>query len=215
MFGKTTHPLVWTSLKLFHFVYSSLRYVTKMFCVLIWTWSFQNNIGKGKVTRFISSIKSWTGSFERACLESNGYEIHQNAKWRCQVRDVTKISICLVNTTSRWGIKQLGIFLVLFFFYFPMKVAGGHNHSSRGNPWPSALNDSPVPRYRLWYQSCVMPLSLHLLSWLLLKLPYHWTLSLVFSIKQTIFWYTHLTCGNPLPVSIVFSHILFTGKCFQ
>lgn len=174
MFEKTTHPLVWTSLKLFHFVYSSLRYVTKMFCVLIWTWSFQNNIGKGKVTRFISSVKSWTGSFERARLESNGYEIYQTAKWRCQVSVV-----------------------------------------ARGNPWPSPLNDSPVPRYRLWYQSCVMPLSLHLLSWLLLKFPYHWTLSLLFSIKQTIFWYAHLTCGNPLPFSIVFSHILFTGKCFQ
>ena len=115
MFGKTTHPLVWTSLKLFHFVYSSLRYVTKMFCVLIWTWSFQNNIGKGKLTRFMCSIKSWTGSFERARLESNGYEIYQNAKWRYQVRVVTKISSCRVNTTSRRGIKQVGIFLVIFF----------------------------------------------------------------------------------------------------
>ena len=45
---------------------------------------------------------------------------------------ITKISGCRVNTTSRRRIKQLGIFLVLFFFYFPMKVARGHNHSSRG-----------------------------------------------------------------------------------
>ena len=39
-------------------------------------------------------------------------------------RDVTKISHCWVNTTSRRGIKQLGISLVLFFFYFPMQLAG-------------------------------------------------------------------------------------------
>ena len=146
MFGKTTHPLVWTSLKLFHFVYSSLRYVTKMFCVLIWTWSFQNNIGKGKVTRFISSVKSWTGSFERARLESNDYEIYQNAKWRCQVRVVTKISSCRVNTTSRRGIKQVGIFLVIFFFYFPMKVARGQNHSRRGKSLAFATSWQPCAK---------------------------------------------------------------------
>ena len=48
-------------------------------------------------------------------------------------RVVTEISSCRVNTTSRRGIKRLGIFLaVLFFFYFPIKVAGGHSLSSRG-----------------------------------------------------------------------------------
>ena len=43
-------------------------------------------------------------------------------------RDVAKISGCWVNTTSRQGIKHWnswGFLLVLFFFYFPMKVAKG------------------------------------------------------------------------------------------
>ena len=44
----------------------------------------------------------------------------------------TTISSCQVNTASRWGIKQLGFRLVLFFFYFPMKAAGSHVHSTRG-----------------------------------------------------------------------------------
>ena len=52
-------------------------------------------------------------------------------------RVVTKISRCWVNTTSRWGIKQLGICFNSIFFYFPLKVA-------RGNPQPPPLNDSPA-----------------------------------------------------------------------
>ena len=47
---------------------------------------------------------------------------------------VTKISSCRVNTTSRRGIKQLGISFVLFFFYFLMKLTRGHAHRSWGNP---------------------------------------------------------------------------------
>ena len=47
-------------------------------------------------------------------------------------RVVTKISSCQVNTTR----------MILFFFYFPMKVA-------RGNPWPLARNDCPVIIYAL------------------------------------------------------------------
>ena len=47
-------------------------------------------------------------------------------------RAVTKISICRVNTTSRQGIKQLGICFGSIFFYFPIKVARGHVLSSRG-----------------------------------------------------------------------------------
>ena len=48
-------------------------------------------------------------------------------KWRL----VTKILSCqVVITTSKREIKQVGISLVLFFFYFPLKVAGGHVHSS-------------------------------------------------------------------------------------
>ena len=41
-----------------------------------------------------------------------------------------------------------GFLLVLFFFYFPLKVAGGHVHSSRGNPRSLPLNDSPDNMYR-------------------------------------------------------------------
>ena len=49
-------------------------------------------------------------------------------KKTCGQGNVTKISSCRVNTTSRWGIKQLGILLI---------VAGG-------NPQPPPLNDSLV-----------------------------------------------------------------------
>ena len=55
-----------------------------------------------------------------------------------EYRVVAKISSCRVNTTSRRGIKQLGIFFFgPFFFCFPIKVAGG-------NPQPPALSDSPA-----------------------------------------------------------------------
>ena len=60
---------------------------------------------------------------------------------KIQCRAVTKILSFQVHITSRQRIKQLGIFLVLFFFYFFMKVAGGHLHSSRGN--------SPAPALRV------------------------------------------------------------------
>ena len=53
-----------------------------------------------------------------------------------EYKAVTKISSCRLRTTSRRGIKQLGISLVLFFISFPMKVAVG-------NPWPPPLNASP------------------------------------------------------------------------
>ena len=43
--------------------------------------------------------------------------------------DVTKISSCQVNTTSRWGIKQLPETIFV--------IAGG-------NPWPPPLNDIPL-----------------------------------------------------------------------
>ena len=54
---------------------------------------------------------------------------------------ITKISSCRENKTSRRGIKQLETSFgsILFFFYFPMKVAGGHVHISRGNPGPRLL----------------------------------------------------------------------------
>ena len=56
-------------------------------------------------------------------------------------RVVTKISSCRVNTTSRRGIKRLGISFGSIFFYFPIKVAGGHSLSSWGK--------SPTPGPRL------------------------------------------------------------------
>ena len=34
--------------------------------------------------------------------------------------------------------------MVLFFFYFPIKVAGGHSRSSRGKFPAPALNDNPA-----------------------------------------------------------------------
>ena len=53
-------------------------------------------------------------------------------------RAFTEISSCLVNKLSRWGIKQLGIFvLVPFFFYFPMIIGWGHDHITRGEESPA------------------------------------------------------------------------------
>ena len=56
-----------------------------------------------------------------------------------------KISSCQVNTTTRRGIKQLGISCGLFFFYFDMnsKYPGAMLTVARGNPQSLALNDSP------------------------------------------------------------------------
>ena len=54
-------------------------------------------------------------------------------------RVVTKISSCRVNTTSRRGIKRLGISFGSIFFHFPIKVAGVHSLSSRGkSPAPGS-----------------------------------------------------------------------------
>ena len=47
-------------------------------------------------------------------------------------RVVTKILSCRVNTTSRRGIKWLGLCFGSIFLHFPIKVAGGHSLSSRG-----------------------------------------------------------------------------------
>ena len=58
-------------------------------------------------------------------------------------RVVDKISSCRVNTTSRGESNTEGFLLVLFFFYFPIKVARGHTHSSQGKSRPPVLNDSP------------------------------------------------------------------------
>ena len=67
--------------------------------------------------------------------------VEQIVSYVMRVRVVTKISSCLVNIYSRWGIKHLGISLTLFFFYFTMKVARGHIHSSLRKSLAPALND--------------------------------------------------------------------------
>ena len=57
---------------------------------------------------------------------------------------VTKISSCRVNTTSRGAggggeSKREGFLLGIFLFFFPLKVAGAHVHSSRRkSPTPAS-----------------------------------------------------------------------------
>ena len=58
-------------------------------------------------------------------------------------RVVTKISSCQVNTTRRWGIKQLGISFDSIFLLFSNESRGG------GNPWPLARNDCRAIIYAL------------------------------------------------------------------
>ena len=53
-----------------------------------------------------------------------------HSRW-FESRVVTKISRCWVNTTSRWGIKQLWVSFGYIFLLFCFKVAGGLIHSSR------------------------------------------------------------------------------------
>ena len=91
-------------------------------------------------------------------------------------RDVTKISSCRVNKATRWGIKQLGFLLVLFFFSFPMKVGRGHIHSSPGeNPGPrlsmTALHNICInPRCR----KVASHVSAHTV-YVMLRLHHEWT----------------------------------------
>ena len=68
---------------------------------------------------------------------------HKQTNTVVEVRVVTNISSCWVNTTSRREIKQLGISFGSIFFCFPMTVAGGHVLSSQGKPLVPPLNDSP------------------------------------------------------------------------
>ena len=54
-------------------------------------------------------------------------------------RAVTKISSCWVNTTSRQGIKQLGISFGSIFLLFSYETSRGHVYSSRGkSPAPAS-----------------------------------------------------------------------------
>ena len=55
------------------------------------------------------------------------------------IRVVTKISSCRVNTTSRRGIKRLGISFGSIFVLFSNKSSRGHSLSSRGkSPAPDS-----------------------------------------------------------------------------
>ena len=59
-------------------------------------------------------------------------------------RAVTKISSCWVNTTSRRGIKQLGISFGSIFLLFSYEISRGHVlNSQERNPLATPLNDSP------------------------------------------------------------------------
>ena len=50
------------------------------------------------------------------------------------------IRSCRLNTPSRQGIKQLGISFGSIYLHYPMKVAMGHVHNSRGkSSAPSSL----------------------------------------------------------------------------
>ena len=73
-----------------------------------------------------------TGIKTRACpREVHGYSL--TCFYGCKlsvesilhVSDVTKISSCRVNTTSRWGIKQLGISLGSIFLLFTYESSRG------------------------------------------------------------------------------------------
>ena len=58
-------------------------------------------------------------------------------------RVVTKISSCRVNTTSRRGIKQLGISFGSIFLLFSNKSSRGATLIiAGGNLWRPALNDN-------------------------------------------------------------------------
>ena len=62
-----------------------------------------------------------------------------------ETRVVTKISSCRVNTTSRRGIKRLGISFGSIFVLFSNKSSQGGTLLVAGeNPRPPALNDNPV-----------------------------------------------------------------------
>ena len=62
-------------------------------------------------------------------------------------RDVTKISSCWVNKTSRRGIRQLGIFFGYIFLLhvFSSESSQGHINYfivAAEKPWPPPLNDA-------------------------------------------------------------------------
>ena len=60
-------------------------------------------------------------------------------------KDVTKISHCRINTTSRWGIKQLGSSFGSIFLLFSNKSSRGGTLLVAGeNPRSPALNDNPA-----------------------------------------------------------------------
>ena len=81
-------------------------------------------------------LEAWTNRVSKRGKSS--LEFHETSI-SYAYRGVTEISTCWLNTTSRCGIKKLGVSLVLFFFYFPLKVARGHILSRRGKSLAPAL----------------------------------------------------------------------------
>ena len=86
-------------------------------------------------------------------------------------RDVTKIS------TTMWGMKQLGFLLVIFFFYFPMKVAWSHIPSSWGktldpaSQWQPCTTSASIQNAGKW-----LPMWRHIhLLYMMLRLHQEWT----------------------------------------
>ena len=70
-----------------------------------------------------------------------------------------KISSLRINTTSRRGIKKLGISFGSIFLGFSYATSRGHIHNSRWSPRPPAINDSPVLVSYMWLlliQICFM-----------------------------------------------------------
>ena len=67
---------------------------------------------------------------------SSGYDIQSELSLRSQVAGK-------YYAVSRWGSVQPLSSFDLIFLLFPNKIAGDHAHSSRGNPRPPALGDSP------------------------------------------------------------------------
>ena len=110
-----------------YFIYANNQ-PEKVFCQFISNhFEVKNGIKMTPKHRLFLSAVFFTGF----CITTN-------------VRVFSKISSCRVNTTSRWGIKQLGVSFGSIFLLFSFeRIAGGYIHGSQGkSPQPSALNDS-------------------------------------------------------------------------
>ena len=76
-------------------------------------------------------------------FNSHANKTHFHKEGLAVIRVVTKISSCRVNTTSRLGIKRLGISFGSVFVLFSNKSSRGPLLVAGENPRPPALNDNP------------------------------------------------------------------------